>query len=103
MLRLPRPQRRRRESDGLPVHDRRLDAAKRYADALGTAQEAYISFSQARAEALAPDFRGLHTGFGAVPIPPAPPLLELFKQQIEALEGYERERKVTASQSNEAA
>jgi hypothetical protein len=80
----------------LVVHDRRLEAARQYAEALGTAQEAYIAFSAARAETLAPEFSSLYCGFGQVPVPPPPPALELFKRQIEALEDFENGRKATA-------
>jgi hypothetical protein len=90
-------------SEWIAVNDRRLESARRYAESLHATQQAYLDFSQVRQEALSPQYRALYCGFGFVPIPPSPPQLEMFKQQIEVLEDYERARKETISRSNEAA
>jgi hypothetical protein len=82
----------------LIIHDRRLDAARQYAEALAEVQRVYLLFCQVRAQSLAPEFRSIHTSFGFVPVPPSPPQLELFKRQIEALEDLEAERKATATE-----
>src|SRR5262245_10855588 len=50
----------------LAVNENRLSAARKYADALAKAQDAYRNFCEARQPTLAPEFKSIYVPFGSV-------------------------------------